>query len=92
MVYADHCAGGTDEVCKHCGQVAGAGADVENVGAGMEVWEERFAGGGVHVRCGDCGFVAYGLWTVFVGHAGGEVCAVNLQERLLEGVGVAEKQ
>lgn len=67
-------AGAGDEVGEDVGEVAGAGADVEDAGGGVEEGEERFTGGGVHVGGGDCGAVADGLGGVFVG--GGWVWAV----------------
>lgn len=66
--------GAGDEISENVGEIAGAGADVEHTGGGVEEWEERFAGGGVHVWGGDGGFVTDGLRRVFVG--GGEVGAV----------------
>jgi hypothetical protein len=63
-----------DEVGEDVGEVAGAGADVEDAGGRVQEGEERFAGGGVHVGGGDGGVVTDGLGGVFVG--GGRLGAV----------------
>ena len=66
MVDADDFAGFADEVGEDVGEVAGAGADVEDFGARREEGKERFAGGGVHVGGGDGGAVADGLGRILV--------------------------
>lgn len=78
MVDANDAAFGAEEIREDVRQVAGAGADVENAGGGVEVGEEGFSGGGVHVRGGDCGAVADGLRRVLVGQLGSVVRAVDL--------------
>ena len=80
MVHADDGSRGADEVGEDGGQVAGAGADVEDAGGGVEAGEEGFGGGGVHVRGGDCGAEADVLGGVVVGGCGGVVGAVDLGE------------
>ena len=49
VVYAYDFPRGADEVGEDGGQVAGAGADVEDAGCGVEVGEEGFRRRGVHV-------------------------------------------
>lgn len=78
MVHAYDFAGGADEVGEDGGQVAGAGADVEDAGGGVEVGEEGFRGRGVHVRGGDRGAETDDLGGVVVGRGGGVVSSVDL--------------
>lgn len=81
VVHAHDGSGRADQVGEDGGQVAGAGADVEDAGVGAEVGEEGFRGRGVHVRGGDCGAEADGLGRVVIWGGGGVVSAVDLGER-----------
>ena len=80
MVYAYDFSGRADEVGEDGGQVAGAGADVEDAGCGVEVGKEGFRRRGVHVGSGDCGAVADDLRGVVVRGGRGIVSAVDLGE------------
>lgn len=78
VVNADYAAIGAEEVREHMREVAASGADVEDAGGGMEVREEGFGSGGVHVRGGNCGAESDGLGGVFVGERRGVMRSVNL--------------
>ena len=70
------------------GKVAGAGANVEDTGAGPEVGEERGGRGGVHVGSGDGGGVADWLRGVNVWGRGGKVSAIDLEREVVLGKGL----
>lgn len=96
VLHADDFSAGADEVGEHGGQVARAGADVQDAGAAtrastggrvlrvlrvqVQEGQEGLGGHGVHVRGGDCGAVADSLGGVGVGARGGEVGAVDLDK------------
>lgn len=78
MIYAYDFARRADEVGEDDGQVAGAGADVEDASVWVEMGEEGFGGRGVHVGRRDCGTEADELGRILVRDGGGIVSAVDL--------------
>lgn len=85
VVDADNFALGPDQVGENVSEVTASGADVQDAGGRVQVGEEGFGGGGMHMGGGDCGAVADGLGGVLVGEGGGVMGAVDL----LDGNGVS---
>lgn len=81
VIDPDDLATGLHEFGEDVSEIAGSRADIEDLGAGVEVREQRLAGRGVHVGSGDGRRVADALRRILVRSPRSVVCAIDLLRR-----------